>query len=71
MLFIPDWYDQNIDWILGLIFLCGAMVSTGTGTTLARGAGWVYRAKNPSAFRWVVAIYYVAGVAFIGRYLLS
>jgi len=68
---MPDWYSQNVDWILGSIFLSGAMVSTGTGKTLARGSGWVYRAKDPSTFWWVVAIYFVAGVLFIGGYLLS
>jgi hypothetical protein len=68
---MPDCYSQNVDWILGLIFLSGAMVSTGTGKTLPRGRGWVYRAKDPSTSWWVVAIYFVAGVLFIGRYLLS
>ena len=70
-LFIPDWYEQNIDAILGLVFLCGAVASTGTGKTLSRGQGWIYRAKEPSTFWWIVAIYYVAGVFFIARYLLN
>jgi hypothetical protein len=55
--------------ILGVIIFSGAVVSTCTGKTSARTGRWIYRAKEPSTFWWVVAIYYFAGIGFIGYFL--
>ena len=60
-----------IYFILGVIFLSAAVVSTCTGKTIARYKGWVYRAKEPSDFWWGVAIYFLAGILGIGIYLHS
>jgi hypothetical protein len=49
----------------------GAVVSTCAGKTLARGSGWIYRAKEPDVFWWAVAMYYLRGVLFIALYLLD
>ena len=67
---MPDWYSHYIYLILGVISFSGAAVSTCTGKTLSRGQGWVYHAKEPTVFWWVVAIYYLGGVLFIGIFLL-
>ena len=48
-----DWYPQYIYLILGLISF----------------SGWVYRAIEPRQFWWVVAMYYVGAVLFIGIFL--
>jgi hypothetical protein len=70
-LFMPDWYSHYIYLIAGVISFSGAVVSAFAGKTRARFGGWVYRAKAPKEFWWVVAIYYVAGVLFIGTFLLN
>lgn len=70
-LFMPDWYSQYICLILGVISFSGAVVSTCAGKTRVQFFGWVYRAKEPNVFWWVVAIYYLAGVLFIGTFLLN
>jgi hypothetical protein len=57
--------------IPGVIFLISAVVSTCTGKTIARYKGWVYRAKEPSGFWGVVAIYFLGGIICIGVYLRS
>jgi hypothetical protein len=36
--------------ILGVTFLSAAVVSTYTGKTIARYAGWVHRAEKPRDF---------------------
>jgi hypothetical protein len=52
--------------IVGVITLSAAVASTWTGKTRVRFVpGWVYRAKDPNDFWWVVAIYYFSGVLFI------
>jgi cytochrome b561 len=68
---MSEWHSQYIYLILGVITLSGAVVSTYTGKTWARFGGWVYRAKEPNDFWWVVAIYYFGGVLFIGIFLLE
>jgi len=68
---MPEWYSQYIYLILGIISFSGAAISTYTGKTRATFAGWVYRDKEPIAFWWVVAVYYSAGVLFIGIFVLS
>ena len=74
-LFMLDWYSRQVPpsiiLVLGFVSLFGAVVSTCTGVTLARFSGWVYRAKEPNEFWWIVAIYYVGGVLFIGIFLCS
>jgi len=74
-LFAPDWYSRQgspyILLVLGFVLLFGAVVSTCTGVTLARFRGLVYRAKEPNEFWWIVAIYFVGGVLFIGTFLCS
>jgi len=69
------WYSRQsppyILLILGFVLLFGAVVSTCTGVTLARPRGLVYRAKDPSDFWWVVTIYFLGGVLFIGIFLCS
>jgi hypothetical protein len=67
---MPDWNSPirspYVFLIVGAISFFGAVVSTFAGKTRARFGGWIYRAKEPSEFWWVVAIYYLAGVFFIG-----
>jgi uncharacterized protein (DUF2236 family) len=68
---MPRWYYHYIYLALGIGALAGAVVSTLTGTTRASVRGWIYRAKDPKNFWWVVAIYYVGGVLLIGKFLLQ
>lgn len=63
------WWSQYIDLIFAAFFFGGAVVSTLTGKTLARPRGLVYRAKDPSDFWWVVAIYYFGALFFVYLYL--
>ena len=60
-----------IYFILGVIFLSVAVVSTCAGKTISRSTGWIYRAKNPTDFWWTVAIGFLAAVVCIGIYLRS
>lgn len=53
--------------ILGLASLFAAVVSVCTGKTYFRGL--VYRAKDPSEFWWIVTVYFLGGVLFIGIFL--
>jgi len=55
--------------IVGIIFFAGAVISTCTGKTRARIGRTIYRAEEPSGFWWVVAIYYLAALFFVGSYL--
>ena len=66
---MPDWYSHCIYLILGLILFSGAVVSTCTGKARTRFSGGVYRAIEPRQFWWVVAMYYVGAVLFIGIFL--
>jgi hypothetical protein len=68
---MPDWHPHYIYLILGVIFFSGAVVSTFTGKTWVRFSGLVYRAKEPDVFWGLVAIYYLAGVLFVGTFLLN
>jgi hypothetical protein len=47
--------------ILGVISIFGAIVSTCTGKTWAGTGRTISRAKEPSEFWWIVAIYYLGG----------
>ena len=55
--------------MLGIISICAAVVWTRTGKAWVRFHGWVYRAKEPGWFWWEVALYYLAGVFFVGCFL--
>jgi len=68
---MPHWYSQYICLILGVILFFGAVVSTRARKTRVPFFGWVYRAKEPNVFWWVVTVYYLAGVLFIGIFLLN
>jgi hypothetical protein len=71
---VTDWYSllrpPYIYLILGVVSFSWAMVSTYTGKTWARFGGWVYRAEDSTEFWWIVAIYYLSGVLFVGIFLL-
>jgi|HubBroStandDraft_1064217.scaffolds.fasta_scaffold1040883_1 hypothetical protein len=66
---MTGWWSQYSELIIGAILFVGAVVSTLTGKTLARPRGLVYRAKDPSDFWWVVAIYYLGGLFLVYMYL--
>jgi len=68
---MPDLFSDPpyILLILGFALFFGAVVSTCTGKTLARFRGLVYRAKDPSEFWWLVAIYFLGAVFLIGTFL--
>ena len=55
--------------LLGFLFLIVAGISMCTGKTLTRGQGLVSRAKEPKTFWLIVAVWFLAGVAFIGGFL--
>jgi len=56
--------------IIGAISLCGGVISTSIGATLAPRYGRViYRAEEPSQFCGAVAMEYLIGVFFIGYFL--
>jgi hypothetical protein len=55
--------------ILAMASFCGALVSTCIGKTSARVGRTIYRAKEPRTFWWVVAIYYLGALLFVGLYL--
>jgi hypothetical protein len=69
---MPDWHSQLPPYsllILGIISFSGAVVSTCIGKTWARTGRTIFRAKEPSTFWWVVAIYYGGALLFVGLYL--
>jgi len=73
---MPDWYSRQIEspyyfLILGVILFSAAVVWTYIGKAKTRFSGWVYRAEEPTQFWWVVAIYYLGSVLFIGISLLK
>jgi hypothetical protein len=55
--------------LLGFIFLIVAGISMCTGKTLTRGQGLVSRAKEPKTFWFIVAVWFLAGIVFIGGFL--
>jgi hypothetical protein len=66
---MSDWGSHYSYLIIGLLTLFWAVLSTYRGKTRSRFSGWVYRAKEPGGFWFAVAVYYVAGVLFIGLFL--
>jgi hypothetical protein len=68
---MPDWHSQlppSSLLVLAVILFLGAVVSALTGKTWARAGCTIYRAKEPSTFWWVVAIYYLGALLFLGLY---
>jgi len=59
---------QTAYLLMGGILFSAAVFSTFTGKVSARFS-WVYRAKEPIVFWFLVAAYYLAGVCFIGYFL--
>jgi len=73
MLFIPD-EDALLNprfpyLMIGIAFLAAAVVFTCTGKAYGRFGVSASRAEGPTQFWWSIAIYYLAGVIFIGIYL--
>ena len=72
---MPNWdalFNPKFPYfIIGVIFLTAAVVSTCAGKTIARYRGWIYRAKEPNEFWQAVVIYYLAAVFGIVMYLRS
>jgi hypothetical protein len=64
-----DWYSHHAYLIIGVLFFSGAVVSTWTGKTSARTGRWICRAEEPNTFWWIVAIYYLSALFFVGLYL--
>jgi hypothetical protein len=59
-----------ISLIFGITLFSVGVVSTCTGKASGRFC-WVYRAKEPVVFWWLVAFYYLSGVTFIGIFWLN
>jgi hypothetical protein len=55
--------------IVGVISFSLGTVWTCTGRAWTRYHGWVYRAERPTQYWLVVAVYYLGGVFFIGKFL--
>jgi uncharacterized membrane protein len=51
--------------LLGLLFLIVAGISMCTGKTPTRGC-LVSRAEEPGTFWWLVAVWFLAGIIFVG-----
>lgn len=52
--------------LLGFFFLIVSGISICIGKTLTRGQGLVHRAKKPKTFWLIVAVWFLAGIVFIG-----
>lgn len=72
---MPTWdtlFDPQFPFfMIGVIFLAAAVVSTWAGKSIARYRGWVYRTKEPKEFWQVVVTYYLAAIFGIAIYLRS
>lgn len=70
---MPEWNSPirspYLFLILGTISFFAAVISMCSGKTFGRYGGWAYREKEPTQFWWTVAIYFLAGVWFIGYFL--
>ena len=66
-----DRYSQHAYLVIGVAFFLGASASVYAGRTSARTGRWIYRAEEPNDFWWVVAMYYLAALLFVGLYLSS
>ena len=66
----PGWWSHQIEspyyfLIIGVILFFLGLVRTCTGKASTR-CRWVYRSQKPTEFWWVVAMYYLGAVLFIG-----
>jgi hypothetical protein len=61
--------QPDIYLILAVISFSAAVVWTYIGKAWTRFYGWVYRAEEPTGFWWVVAVYFLGGVLFIGLFM--
>jgi formate/nitrite transporter FocA (FNT family) len=52
--------------LLGLLFLIVAGTSLCTGKTITRGQGLVSRAKEPKTFWFIVGVFFLGGIVFLG-----
>jgi hypothetical protein len=55
--------------IFGVISLILAVLATCTGEAWARFGRVIHRAEDPKQFWWLVAMYYLGGVVFIGAFM--
>ena len=55
--------------IVGVISFSLGTVWTCTGRAWIRFHGWVYRAEEPATYWIAIAVYYLGGVFFIGKFL--
>jgi hypothetical protein len=70
-----DHYSYLIDrqhrfLLIGIVLLLMAVVFTLTGESLERGR-MAHRAEEPKRSWWDVALFYLAGIFFIGLYLFN
>jgi len=69
---MPDWNSPlrspYIFLVAGIVLLSLGVASTCTGQVSGRFR-WVYHTEEPGVFWWLVAIYFLGGVLFIGIYL--
>ncbi len=56
-------------FMIGIVFLIAAVVSTCAGKTFSGYGGWASRAKDPTQFWWSLVVLYLSAVLFIGLYL--
>lgn len=54
--------------LIGILLLVVTAVFTVSGEALERYRGLVYRSKEPKRFWWDVALYFGAGLFFVGLY---
>lgn len=70
---MPDLHSQirspYFFLILGIILFSAAAAWTYTGKVRTRFQGWVCRTEEPNEFWWLVAMYYLGGILFIGIFL--
>ena len=60
---------SHLAFIAGMLFICQGGVYVHIGKAWTRGAGWVYRDKEPMAFWWHIVFYFLVGIALIAYYV--
>jgi len=71
MLFMPSDLNPRMPFICllaGMVVCFLTLVGASTGKVWAKFQGWVYRAKEPKWFWFLVAVYFLIGVGLIGCY---
>jgi hypothetical protein len=66
---ISHFFITEPDHLLGFLFLVVAGISICAGKALTHGQGLVSRTKEPTTFWFIVAIWFLAGVVFMGGFL--